>query len=521
MDTRRLRGCSPAAAPLAAAGLTLLLAAAPAGAEETPDWRPAAIAALQAAPHDRIAEAAALPRPPMPLPAPHPGIQPPAPVPPPPPPPALGSSPDPNGVMATFTLAGSVPPGTNPFFESLGTNGRSCGSCHQPQDAWSVSAADVQARFTASSGNDPIFRPVDGAVCPTANVSTPAAKQQAYSLLTSRGLIRIGMPVPSNTAFSVTVNSDPYHCTTSASTGLTSPTSGIVSVYRRPLPSTNLDYLSDIMWDGREPSLSQQATDAVLGHEQATTAPTSTQLAQTVTFESGLFTAQLSDTGAGSLTASGATGGPTALANERTGFFFGVNDPFGGNPTHAPFNPNVFTAFASWSANPSAVNANAQSVARGEVLFNTFPINIAGVGGLNDVRHETTIKGSCSTCHDTPNAGDHSLSQFLDIGVAASTPPPGLNVAGLPVFTLHCLSGTLAGENISTTDPGRALVTGNCADIGHFKVPTLRGLDARAPYFHNGSAPNLQAVVAFYNGRFKMNLNPQQQQDLVNFLGSL
>ncbi|MFX8836768.1 hypothetical protein ABTM80_19565, partial [Acinetobacter baumannii] len=77
------------------------------------------------------------------------------------------------------------------------------------------------------------------------------------------------------TQFSVTVNSDTYHCNTNTTTGLTSSTTGTMSMYRRPLPAANLDFLSGIMWDGREPSLSQQAIDATLGHAQATTAPTS------------------------------------------------------------------------------------------------------------------------------------------------------------------------------------------------------------------------------------------------------
>src|SRR5262249_39100272 len=51
---------------------------------------------------------------------------------------------------------------------------------------------------------------------------------------------------------------------------------------------------------------------------------------------------------------------------------------------------------------------------------------------------------------------------------------------------------------------GRALVTGRCEDIGKFKVPTLRALAARAPYFHNGSAATLEDVVEFYDRRFPL-----------------
>jgi cytochrome c peroxidase len=65
------------------------------------------------------------------------------------------------------------------------------------------------------------------------------------------------------------------------------------------------------------------------------------------------------------------------------------------------------------------------------------------------------------------------------------------------------------------------LITGNCADIGKFKGPILRGLAARAPYFHNGSAATLMDVVNFYNQRFGIGLTAQQRDDLVNFLKTL
>jgi hypothetical protein len=51
-------------------------------------------------------------------------------------------------------------------------------------------------------------------------------------------------------------------------TGLTSKTTGFVSEYRPPLPSTNLKFLSTFMWDGREPNLTSQAKDATRGHAQ-------------------------------------------------------------------------------------------------------------------------------------------------------------------------------------------------------------------------------------------------------------
>src|SRR5579883_781274 len=176
---------------------------------------------------------------------------------------------DPAGLIATLHSAGPTFTAQSPFFVNLGTNGRTCFTCHQPQTGWTISAASARARFARSHGSDPLFRRVDGATCPSDKVSTLADKRAAYQLLTSKGLIRIGLAMPPATEFEVTAVSDPYNCNTNPVTGLTSPTSGTVSVYRRPLPATNLNFLSAIMWDGREPSLAHQALDATLGHAQA------------------------------------------------------------------------------------------------------------------------------------------------------------------------------------------------------------------------------------------------------------
>ena len=221
---------------------------------------------------------------------------------------------DPGGRIATFQPGVATITANNAFFQNLGTNGRTCDTCHQKQNGWTVSAADVRDRFADSAGTDPIFRLVDGATCPTDNVSTLGAKRRAYKLLLDKGLIRIGLPLPSapNLEFSVASVDDPYGCTTNPATGLTSPTTGIVSMYRRPLPSTNLGFLTTIMWDGRESNLAQQGIDATLIHAQATAAPTADQQKQIVDFETGIFTAQIFDDEAGSLHARGATGGPIA-----------------------------------------------------------------------------------------------------------------------------------------------------------------------------------------------------------------
>ena len=75
-------------------------------------------------------------------------------------------------------------------------------------------------------------------------------------------------------------------------------------------------------------------------------------------------------------------------------------------------------------------------------------------------------------------------------------------------------------DKFITTDPGKGLVTGLCKDLGKMKVPILRGLASRAPYFHGGNAAALIDVVNFYNLRFDIRLTDQEKKDLVNYLNS-
>src|SRR5262249_37689524 len=98
---------------------------------------------------------------------------------------------NPVGASQTYSSIGDGIDQRGPFFQSLGTNGRSCGTCHQPSDGMSVSAAHVELRFALTLGHDPIFRPVDGSNCNhNINLSTLAGRAAAYSLLRTRGLIR-------------------------------------------------------------------------------------------------------------------------------------------------------------------------------------------------------------------------------------------------------------------------------------------------------------------------------------------
>src|SRR5579859_3112138 len=440
--------------------------------------------------------------------------------------PNLFPVPNDSGFVETYNIDNTSIDLTGPFFQSLGTNGRSCSSCHRPAEAWSISAAEVQMRFLFTQGLDPIFRTNDGSNCDhNINTSTVEGRRAAYSLLLSRGLIRIALSPPANAQFTVVSVQNPYGCSDTST----------LSMYRRPLPSTNLKFLSTVMFDGRESSpqtgtqkityttnpgdlladLAHQAIDATTGHAQATTPPTAQQVQDIVNFEMQLRTAQAVDFLAGALNSDGANGGPVALATQP--FFIGINDSFPlsfhFNPFGTPFNPAIFDLYNAWV---NSTNLARASIARGQAVFNTKPINITGVAGVNDVLGLASLTGTCGTCHDSPNVGDHSFPAPLNIGVGDLTSP--LDVSYLPVIALR---NNATGAIVQTTDPGRALITGLWADIGKVKGPILRGLAARAPYFHNGSAANLSDVVTFYDKRFNVGFTDREKADLIAFLNSL
>jgi hypothetical protein len=259
--------------------------------------------------------------------------------------PNLLDMPDASGIVETYNTAGAIDT-NNPFFQSLGTNGRSCATCHLLGDGMGLNAASAQALFTSSNGSAPLFADVDGANCSGVSPADAAA----HSLLTGHGLIRIALPFPEPAEFQVDIVYDPYGCadTIDGATG-----QRMLSQYRRPLPSTNLRFLSSVMFDGRETvvplndaatfrtnlvtDLTHQALDATRGHAQAAVDPSSQQLSAIVNFELALSTAQSRDNTAGPLNTQGAAGGPTRLSAQS--YYPGINDSLGSNPTGAPFNP--------------------------------------------------------------------------------------------------------------------------------------------------------------------------------------
>ena len=451
-----------------------------------------------------------------------------------------------SGYGTTFSTTGKVDL-TNEFFQDLGSNGRRCVSCHLPTAGWGITPSQVKDVFNATRGGEiddmlglgAIFRTNDGANSPDADVSTLTKRRSAYSMLLNHGLIRVSMPVPAGAEFALTGVDDPYGHSSAAD----------LSMFRRPLPNANVKFLSTVMWDGRETvpgqtihfDLSQQSSDATTGHAEGDPLDNA-QRESIVAFDDALFFAQIDDDKAGDLDSRGGQGGPRTLSNQE--FHIGTNDNFGdcidadntgcrvvgaplGSGTRgAAFNPNVFTIYDAWNNATGTNVSNRKAVARGQNLFNNRLINITGVSGLNDEAvfgNPALVPGTCTTCHDTPNSGNHSVVAPLNIGLVSED----VREPHMPLYTFTCTALGVtngvctAGQKVKVTDPGRAMISGKWKHIGRFKGPVLRGLAARAPYFHNGLADTLDEAVDFYNTRFNMGLSNSEHKDLVAFLRTL
>lgn len=472
-----------------------------------------------------------------------------------------------NGQTGSYQIDGDTVTKNHAFFRSIGTNGRSCVTCHQPASGMSVSIENIKKRLRKTKGTDPIFAPVDGANCPSLVPETETSGsllggyrgkgkktfEEAHSLVINKGLFRIALPVPANAQFKITVEKDPTTCNTDPVWGIGGKEK-MVSVFRRPLMSAHLHFKTEavafgptgpvvipfgqptgnIMWDGREESLATQANHATRGHAQSERDLSEQELAQIIDFEMGIFSAQYSDKVAGRLDALGAQGGPVNLSTHGEDSALASFPPL-------PTSPFIgFTEYDGWATEKGkGVAADMRrSVARGQALFNgTAPNNrggfiLRGVSGFNDVIGADEVPGTCATCHNFRHAGSDILaSAQRDVGIgghatAVGGPPPSKD---LPLFRIECTDPSVdlpflfdkTTRVALTNDPGKALITGKCRDVGAMTVPGLRALSARAPYFHDGSAANLTDLVNIYNTRFSMGLTAAEKSDLVNFLSTL
>lgn len=458
-----------------------------------------------------------------------------------------------HGKLGVLNTSGPIQMKDHPFFETLGLNQRACVTCHQPAYAMSVSAEALRERWRVTKGEDPIFAPVDG----SNNPKLPQMLESSHSLLLNRGLFRVGLPWPpaeskGKPEFTIEVVRDPTGVNLDDTYGLkgVNPT---VSVFRRPRPVANMKYVMspddvfniktgtlmatdpetgkpvgmNLMADSRHLTLKQQANGAYRDHQEGRQGSLPREeLEKIVAFEQQVFIGQSFDKWGGSLVEPGGPLGlgPRAMAEGKIHVLANNNrDP-------------VFRLFDAWK-NPAVLPkelSEAQrefraSVARGNDVFMFRLFWIRDATHVNSIGLGNPIKRSCSTCHNVQMTGQDLAPGWVDVGTTNyptwMEPPVFSDKAELPVFKVTCNKDALPhpylGRVIYTNDPGRALITGKCVDVGSIVMGQFRGLAARAPYFSNGSAKTLRELVDFYDRRFDMKLTEQDKVDLVNFLSVL
>ncbi|MDE2403556.1 MAG: hypothetical protein KGM17_02430 [Sphingomonadales bacterium] len=432
----------------------------------------------------------------------------------------------------------------HPFFEPLGSNGRACVTCHQPADAMSLSAETARARWDATGGKDPLFAAIDGSDCP----SLPQAQRASHALLLNRGLFRIERPwppkawngAPVTPDFSIAVVRDPNGCNSAPGHG---PAAGNISVYRRPRPVANMKYLlavgfpfdpkqgyalpldpddgrmqsGNLMADNRAGNLRLQMDDAGTTHLEFRKRLTPAQVTRITDFEKRVFTAQQSSRQGGALDDMGAKGGPAHLRDSEPGALGSIGEP-------------VWSEYAAWDKLSPADAARLtpeqlafrRSVARGARVFRDRTFLITDTAGINSrIGFGNPVRNSCVFCHNMSQMGNDVAPGQVDLGT--TTMPFADPWPDLPLFRITCLKAPHPhyGRVILTMDPGFALTTGRCADVGKITLQSMRGLAARAPYFSNGLAKDLRGVVDYYDRRYHIGYSEQDKQDLVNLMSVL
>jgi cytochrome c peroxidase len=406
------------------------------------------------------------------------------------------------GVAETFHLSGVVDR-ANPFFESMGTNGRSCETCHDARSAWTTSAEVMTQLFESTAGSHPLFVSLhDSGTRPDAPTGNLSQKRAAFKTLLDFGVHRFTRTNHAGIDYDVIAVDDPWGWSTPAS----------FSNFRRAGTNMgNVNRVASTTTTGTpNPTLRVQLEGLMNGatgfHAQTTVAVPLDKRIAGAEFMLGLSFAQSLANGAGPLDAAGARGGPANLAAQ----------PF---PVVGRF--DLYDAWIDACGNGPGVdgacssqNRKREQIARGQELFNNLQFEVSGVAGLNDELGIPVLTTTCNGCHRAQNVGSSTSVRFMDIGVAAESN----RAAFLPLLTVQNRN---TGEIRKTTDLGRALNTRLWADIGKVRVLGLRGLAARAPYFHAGQAKDISQVLSFYAGRFNISLNSEMRDDLTAFLLAL
>jgi hypothetical protein len=252
--------------------------------------------------------------------------------------------------------------------------------------------------------------------------------------------------------------------------------------FRRPMPTAN--FRNHIVhWDSANTvgtdlhaGLMKQVRGNITAAQQGGT-PSEAVVDEIATYESQLSHAQISLWGVGRLDAEGARGGPKYAAAQSLA-------------------SGRFDLYDAWQ---NSTNSKRRQIWRGQEVFN----NVNAPSGRR-----------CGGCHNAANNGQNVNGTLFNIGASS----PEVASPNMAVFTFE---SRVDRSRVQSTDPGQGLRDGKFSSLNKFKVPTLRGLASRAPYFHGGTAGTLEAVVHHYESALGFVFTAAEVADLVAFMKAL
>ena len=420
------------------------------------------------------------------------------------------------------------------------TNGRSCATCHVLDESTALRPANVVARWAANPA-DPLFNRIDA--------DDPSAPVPTYEHL-KKGLVRVILPLPAN----MDVIDTEGHVIT--------PADRKVAVWRAVPSIQDTAITGAFQYDGRETQLEVQAQSAITSHsEGGTVAPS--HLRAIADFQRGVFSSprsrfvsELLNQGVPreqlpfpedsmlltpqeqrgrevfKLACQGCHGGATLTDVSHAGLRALVRN----RPVTKPDGNVLFDIIPGVGPVPvTAPRADEKFLNAGFGFFSylgqigQFPAFNASVE-LPRYRFRFYTDGTRR----------QQVTDLPPIPKTLSGDPydgnPALDENGAPIVGPNFLPQWF------TTDPGRALITGDPLDFEAFDMPALRGIARTAPYFHDNSLETLKDVLDTYSQFIlpftpPLNLPPvhppetpnglpeslssAQKQDLLKFLNRL
>jgi cytochrome c peroxidase len=351
----------------------------------------------------------------------------------------------------------------------LGGNGRACADCHMPSEAFQLSPGIARARFEAllsklsdnKNADDPLFRPVDAD-----DFRVNGDNASDFSNLVQNGLVRITMPLPVNVRLvdpatglpSNETSVDLWRAVMPVLNVAISGPDGVLPIWP-PAPRVPImgqdpngpNRQGGYQHDARFATLQEQARGALFAHAQVTVEPPGGMLDDLAAFQQTLFSS-------------------------------------------------------------AGVERLSEAIRSGSTFLDPDP-------ELNELEEQgkTVFTRACAQCHggashpstSTPDAAlVRAPVRYHSIGSACPRPaldgflpcPPRL-ARNARTYQITLANGTT--QTVTTSDPGRLLLTGQPADLGVMDVTQLRGISRTAPYFHNNSATTLEEVIDHYDAQFR------------------